>query len=850
MKHKKSLLNILIGLTLLMFMFSFALQPTAASNLSAPTATPSIPMGGETSGSADKDFEYAESVLDLGTSRQLIVPLREAVQNGLASFNMKTKLRGQNLSSTLQSMEFDGRVLTIDLGNLPKLQERQWIDLLHAVDMEVMKVLYNSTGLQGINIEYNFLVNGVALADMLPRNRLGDEASISEADQSADMQGKKVVINPGHGYFTKSTGGWFLQRGYYYGIVEDFINLDLAVDLNRFVAASGGDARPTRQLNKSAGNHSSGKAWWQMGASEYIRSLGAPSTVWKPLAYNSTYDHDIAARPEYANWIGANAMVSIHNNGGGSSACNGHGTETWYDTSNAYAAQSQSLATAIHTKIIQRIREQWDPNWCDRGVKGANGSYGENRRFRGPAVIVELAFMDVQSDNSALQNATFRAIAMAAINEGLVQYNGGVACPSITGWRGEYWNNRSLSGYPVMCRNDANVNFDWGTAGPGGSVLSDKFSTRWTRSINLGGGNYRFHVKSDDGVRLWIDNTLVIDKWVDQGPTEYTVDKSLSAGSHSFKMEYYENGGGATARFWYESLGVTCSNQYKAEYFNNKTLSGSPTYVRCENWPINWDWGTGGPGNGIGVDNFSARWTATASFTAGSYTFIARSDDGVRVWLDGNLIIDKWIDQGPTEYRATQSVSAGNHSIKMEYYESGGGAVAQFRWEAAAPSNFALNRPAYSTSNESASTTPNLGNDGNTNSRWSSASRGVNEWWWVDMGSAVTFDRVQIRWETAYSPYAFIGWSSDGVNFTGYYYNTSTAGYYSYDLSGAKTYRYAGIMLITRASCCGNFSFWEFEVVRTSADTLGFKIPGLRLAAPEGDLQTVKFPRLPETPTP
>jgi hypothetical protein len=120
--------------------------------------------------------------------------------------------------------------------------------------------------------------------------------------------------------------------------------------------------------------------------------------------------------------------------------------------------------------------------------------------------------------------------------------------------------------------------------------------------------------------------------------------------------------------------------QYRAEYYNNRTLSGSPAFTRCEN-SINYDWGTGSPGTGVGVDNFSVRWTGRFSFNAGSYTFVAVADDGVRVWVDGSLIIDAWRDQGATEYRATRTLTAGEHEVKVEYYENGGGAVARVRWE-------------------------------------------------------------------------------------------------------------------------------------------------------------------------
>ena len=61
----------------------------------------------------------------------------------------------------------------------------------------------------------------------------------------------------------------------------------------------------------------------------------------------------------------------------------------------------------------------------------------------------------------------------------------------------------------------------------------------------------------------------------------------------------------------------------------------------------------------------------------GNTTFTATSDDGIRVWVDGVLIINAWVDQGPTTYTAVRSITAGTHEVKVEYFENGGGAVAQ-----------------------------------------------------------------------------------------------------------------------------------------------------------------------------
>jgi hypothetical protein len=116
---------------------------------------------------------------------------------------------------------------------------------------------------------------------------------------------------------------------------------------------------------------------------------------------------------------------------------------------------------------------------------------------------------------------------------------------------------------------------------------------------------------------------------------------------------------------------------WSATYFANQTLSGTAAGERCES-AIDYNWGGGGPtGVGVGTDNFSVRWVRTQEFSAGTYTFTATADDGVRVYLDGTLIIDQWRDQSATTYSVTRSVTAGTHEVKVEYYEAGGDAVAR-----------------------------------------------------------------------------------------------------------------------------------------------------------------------------
>ncbi len=119
----------------------------------------------------------------------------------------------------------------------------------------------------------------------------------------------------------------------------------------------------------------------------------------------------------------------------------------------------------------------------------------------------------------------------------------------------------------------------------------------------------------------------------------------------------------------------------KAQYFKGKDLAGDPVLTKTEG-AIDHTWAGGEVAAGL-TDSVSARWTANleAPFTE-TYTLTTTSDDGVRLWLDGRPIIDNWTDHGTTDNTAKADLVAGQvYSIRMEWYDNTGGAVAQLSWE-------------------------------------------------------------------------------------------------------------------------------------------------------------------------
>jgi len=248
----------------------------------------------------------------------------------------------------------------------------------------------------------------------------------------------------------------------------------------------------------------------------------------------------------------------------------------------------------------------------------------------------------------------------------------------ISDWRGEYYNNPNLSGAPVLIRNDVSINFDWGAGSPGPGVPADNFSARWSRDLHFPAGNYRFYVRVDDGVRLWVDGNLVVDQWRDSAPTTYSADVNLTDGAHSLRMEYYERGGGALAQLTWERWDNY--PDWKAEYYNNPKLEGNPVLVRNET-EIDYNWGTGSPAAGVPADNFSARWTREVDFKSETYVFSVWVDDGVRLWIDDALLIDSWRDGKSRLIQAERQISSGEHWVKVDYYEHSGAAQIEVTWQ-------------------------------------------------------------------------------------------------------------------------------------------------------------------------
>ncbi|MEZ4679318.1 MAG: PA14 domain-containing protein [Caldilineaceae bacterium] len=259
------------------------------------------------------------------------------------------------------------------------------------------------------------------------------------------------------------------------------------------------------------------------------------------------------------------------------------------------------------------------------------------------------------------------------------------AVASYPDWRGEYFANRYLSGSPVLVRNDQYLDFNWGTGSPASVIPSDNFSARWSRSPYFDGGRYRFHVRVDDGARLYLDDALIIDQWNDGSEREYTTDRDLGSGNHSVRVEYYENSREARIAVWWERIDNTDNDDedfpdWKGEYYTNRDLDDDPRFRRNDE-EIDFNWGDDSPDSRIPDDNFSVRWTQRIRFDRGRYRFTLRADDGIRFYIDGNRVLNEWHENDYDNDYTLEFDLDGRHDLTVEYYERRSGARVYFDWD-------------------------------------------------------------------------------------------------------------------------------------------------------------------------
>jgi hypothetical protein len=267
--------------------------------------------------------------------------------------------------------------------------------------------------------------------------------------------------------------------------------------------------------------------------------------------------------------------------------------------------------------------------------------------------------------------------------------------PSIgtgTGLRGDYFQDREL--LELVATHDREVaDFSWRTPEMADPALTmPTYSVRWTGQVQaMLSGGMTFYTTSDDGVRLFIDDQLVIDDWRDHATTDDAAAVTLAAGRrYNVRLELKESGGGAEIDFGWGNPCLTRETIPAEQLYPSYTglvcpppATGSGTGLRGEYFgaedftdfrvthdseSVDWDFIGGSSDHAVGPDHFSVRWTGEllARYT-GPTTLHTISSGAVRVWLDGRLVIDDWTPHAEVDDSATMMLTAGRtYDLRIE----------------------------------------------------------------------------------------------------------------------------------------------------------------------------------------
>lgn len=213
------------------------------------------------------------------------------------------------------------------------------------------------------------------------------------------------------------------------------------------------------------------------------------------------------------------------------------------------------------------------------------GVVGVSRSIRAPAsqeVEGTLYFFEQWSDESQELERSFN---VPEENSSWVAIYQEVAPGTGDGLAGAYYADENseepFSGEPLLQRIDPQVDFDWSTETAAPEIPADHFEVRWTGSVQpLDNGEHIFYVKADDGARLWVNESLIIDRWSSSEEEGSAIDEAsigvvLEAGQlYDIKLEYYQEEEGAFVQLEWSSDGINRTLIPTSQLYSSEVVTG------------------------------------------------------------------------------------------------------------------------------------------------------------------------------------------------------------------------------------------------------------------------------------
>jgi serine/threonine protein kinase len=213
-----------------------------------------------------------------------------------------------------------------------------------------------------------------------------------------------------------------------------------------------------------------------------------------------------------------------------------------------------------------------------------------------------------------------------------------------------------------------------------------------TREWDLPAGIYEIHTLVDDKIRVFLDGKKVMEN-LTLGNGSSVV--SIPGGKHSFRVEYIQNTGLARLKFSLRKLDIPGTIQSQSQkssplkqkwelcyYGFDQKLHGLPPDMAkvIQQQPLDRQtfdnmeqfWGLSAPSEKVPQSFFAVVATSSLDAKKGKYKVHCLVDDGVRIFVDGKIVIDEWHNSWPKEYFSEMDLTEGKHDIRLEYFQNNG----------------------------------------------------------------------------------------------------------------------------------------------------------------------------------
>ncbi|MEO5916906.1 MAG: DUF1800 family protein [Luteolibacter sp.] len=276
---------------------------------------------------------------------------------------------------------------------------------------------------------------------------------------------------------------------------------------------------------------------------------------------------------------------------------------------------------------------------------------------------------------------------------------------------------------PPVVRLTPLIDSTWLYGSPNGNnyVNVDNYSAVWDGMLSPPStGNYLFRLDADDKAQVSIDlndgngyQEILQNGWTSPATGGYKISAPIAlqipatqADRYPIRVKFVETTGSAKCKFQWQPSGQafanipsaniwvdkvatipgTTTNTWTATYYNNPTFTIPEARIQLEQAGTNegngaGDWGTGSPDPMVFHNNFSSRWAGQVlpQYTE-TYFFVVKANQGAKLWVNNQLIIDKWAD-ATSDQTGSISLQAGVlYDIKLEHYETTGSCEAHLSW--------------------------------------------------------------------------------------------------------------------------------------------------------------------------